>query len=152
MTKLLKWAAGLAIAPVLAAGLAIAHEGAEGVVLERMELMKSMAGEARTLGEMLTGKVPFDREVAAQAATGIAEHAAEIPEHFPEGSDEAPSKAKDSIWTSRADFERTADTLNENALALEAAIENGEDPQQLMPLFQSVAATCQSCHESFRSN
>lgn len=152
MIKLPRWVPGLALVPAMAIGMAGAHEGAEGVVLERMEVMKSMAGEAKSLSEMLTGKTPFDTATAADAARAITAHSQEIPDLFPAGSGGGPSKAKEEVWDDRVVFERRAALLGENAEDLEVAIEAGRDVQQLMPLFRSVTASCQACHETFRSN
>ena len=47
---------------VLATGAAVAHEGAMGVIAERMSVMKEMALSMKTVGEMLNGREAFDAD------------------------------------------------------------------------------------------
>ena len=49
-------------------GIALAHEGAKGVVKERMDLMKGQAKQMKLIGDMAKGKKKFDAAKAAAAA------------------------------------------------------------------------------------
>jgi cytochrome c556 len=58
--------AGLALALLLAPP-ANAHDGATGVVKERMQAMDAMAKSMKTVGPMIRGQVSLDHEKAAAA-------------------------------------------------------------------------------------
>ena len=68
------------------ATLALAHEGATGVVKERMDLMETQKDAMKLIGDMAKGNTPFDAAKAAEAARDISLTAKKIPELFPEGS------------------------------------------------------------------
>jgi len=76
----------LVFATVAVAGLdSVAHQGASGVVKQRMELMKHIAAATKTIADMIKGAAPLDLDKAAAAADVIAGHARDIPAMFPEG-------------------------------------------------------------------
>ncbi|MGD9501441.1 MAG: cytochrome c, partial [Methyloceanibacter sp.] len=60
------------LACALPVTLAYAHEGATGVVKERMDLMDSQKDAMKVIGDMAKDKTPFDAEAAAKAANEIA--------------------------------------------------------------------------------
>jgi len=128
----------------------LAREGAEGVVQERMETMKTMGGEMKALADMLKAPETFNRERAVRAAAAVASHAEAIPAMFPEGSGEPPSEASPTIWNDWDGFASHATDLQETALAFEAATESGAAPATLGPDFNTMARSCQGCHEDFR--
>ena len=84
---------------LLSATLALAHEGATGVVKERMDLMKRQQKDMKLIGDMAKGKTPFDAAKAAEAARDVSVTAKKIHELFPEGSAGGHSEAKQTIWT-----------------------------------------------------
>jgi cytochrome c556 len=76
--------------------IALAHEGATGVVKERMNLMKDQQKQMKLIGEMLKGKTRFDAAKAGTAAKELGTTTKKIPELFPEGisgSPRLPAKA-----------------------------------------------------------
>jgi len=128
----------------------IAHEGATGTVKERMEAMKSMAGEMKALADMFKAPETFDRDRAIGASQAVASHADSIPELFPEGSDHSPSRASDAIWDEWEDFTADATSLRAAARAFESSVKDGAELAELKPEFAAMASDCQSCHEDFR--
>jgi cytochrome c556 len=74
------------LACIASATLALAHEGATGVVKERMDLMESQKEAMKVIGDMARGKKKFDAAAATKAANDISSTAKKIPELFPEGS------------------------------------------------------------------
>jgi cytochrome c556 len=128
----------------------IAHEGATGTVKERMEAMKSMAGEMKALADMFKAPDTFDRDRAVAASQAVASHAESIPDLFPEGSDHSPSKASDAIWEDWDGFAADAVSLKDAALAFEVGVKDGAELAELKPEFAAMASDCQSCHENFR--
>lgn len=116
---------GGAITATLAVS-AWAHSGASGVVKERMEMMESMGDAVKTIKPMMTGEATYDADAVRKAARTIAAQAGDdLTSLFPEGTDGAPSEALPTIWTERARFEDLADALEQAALGLERAADNG---------------------------
>jgi len=101
---------------ILGAGAlsALAHSGATGVVLERMNGMMMLAEQVKSLNLMLVGNTELDRAKAAIAAEMISKHAGSaMLDLFPEGSIEGPSVAKAEIWERWSEFEALAQRLGE---------------------------------------
>ena len=77
---------------------AIAHEGASGVVKERMDGMKAIGQQVKIMVPMMKGTLPYDPAKVAQSAEIIERHAGEnFTSLFPEGSDGKPSEAHPTI-------------------------------------------------------
>ncbi|MGG7568209.1 c-type cytochrome [Rhodovulum sp. DZ06] len=150
MTTKLPRAAFAAALIALSSGIggALAHGGASGIVLERMEAMKDVAAAMKTVGPMIQGKTAWDPEAAQAAAATIASHGgAALTRLFPEGSGGGVSEASPAIWTDRARFDALAAELKDAAEALEAASAGAEPPTAE---FGRLAGTCKSCHEAYR--
>ena len=143
---------GIALATTLSAAVisAYAHSGASGVVMERMELMKSIQGHMKVVGEMLQGKRDFAAEAVKTAGKTIAGQADEIPHKFPEGSIEGPSEATQSIWEDWDTFIRLSEELKVKALAMADAAENATDVSAIRTHFAAIGKTCSACHQDFR--
>jgi cytochrome c556 len=129
--------------------LALAHEGATGVVKERMDLMDSQKDAMKVIGLMAKGKTPFDAAKAAEAARHIETTSQKIHELFPEGSTGHPSDAKPEIWTQWDKFTGDADKLNAAAKTLADALE--ADSPDWKGDFKTVIDACKTCHKTFRA-
>jgi len=140
----------LAVCLAVGATAVIAHEGATGVVDERMGAMKSMASELKDLAGMFKAPDTFDHERAVESAQAVRWHAEGIPGLFPEGSAQSPSRASDAIWDEWDDFVSHAKDLQEAALEFGTAVETGAAPAELKPGFDAMADGCKTCHEDFR--
>ena len=103
-------------------GFALAHEGAKGVVKERMDLMKGQAKQMKLIGDMAKGKKKFDAAKAAAAAHDLGLTTKKIPELFPEGSNGHPSEALDAVWKEWDRFKGDAQDAEAAANALAAAL------------------------------
>lgn len=137
---------GLAQAPTVQA-----HDGATGVVKERMELMKALGGEMKKLAAMFKGDTPYDAAAVAATARRIEDHSGgHLLEMFPEGSAGGPSEAADNIWRHWPEFEARADELGTQASALTAVADAGEAEARLA--FGRLAGTCKACHQDFKSD
>ena len=55
-----EWTGALALAASAVAAVALAHNGATGVVLERMNGMTAMRDTVAELAPMMQGTVPYD--------------------------------------------------------------------------------------------
>ena len=132
------------------ATLALAHEGATGVVKERMDLMDRQKDDMKIIGDMAKGKTPFDVAEAAEAASDIGLTAKKIPELFPEGSTGGKSEALPAIWEKWDRFTANADDLGSAVDALVSALGDSEN-QDWKAAFEKVGEACKSCHEDFRA-
>lgn len=131
--------------------MAFAHSGADGIVKERMEMMKSIAEQMKSIEEMIKGRQTFAAETLVSAAQAIASHADEIPDKFPEGSLKAPSEAHPLIWDEWDTFIGLADDLKDSATALVDAASMATDASTIRPDFLALGKTCLTCHEDFRT-
>lgn len=140
------------LACVASATLALAHEGATGVVKERMDLMETQKDAMKVIGEMAKGKTPFDAAAATKAANDIGSTAKKIPELFPEGTggDANNSDALPAIWEKWDRFKANADDLATASDALITALGDSAS-EEWKPAFQKVGEACKSCHEDFRA-
>ena len=129
--------------------IALAHEGATGVVKERMDLMKGQQDAMKLIGEMAKGKTPFDAAKASAAAREIETTAKQIHKLFPEGSDGGPSEALPAIWGQWDRFSGDADDLAEVAGALVNSFD-GSTHDDWKAEFKRVTNACKSCHQDFR--
>jgi len=130
-------------------GVSIAHEGATGVVKERMEAMKTMEERMKAMAAMLKGERQWNLPYVETSARQIAKHANDLPRLFPTGSDGHPSEALPSIWQEKQRFEQLAQELSGKAMKL-AALSKTKKQVELIPPFSAVAKTCKACHGDFR--
>ena len=142
-------AAAVAIVAVGVGTLALAHEGATGVVKDRMDLLTQQQKNIKLIGEMAKGKRPFDSAKAADAARDISLTAQKIRELFPEGSDGHPTDALPLIWQEWDRFTSSAKDLGSAADTLASSLEGNK--QNWKAAFQKVTDACKSCHEDFRA-
>lgn len=132
------------------ASVALAHEGATGVVKERMELMKSLGAATKELAAMMRGKRDYDADRVRELAERIAGHGGTaMTEKFPEGSLDKPSRATPEVWEDWDEFAELASELTLRAEALaQMASESGDTPP--MSAFRDVVRNCSVCHKGFR--
>jgi cytochrome c556 len=117
---------------LLVAGIAASHEGATGIVRERMDGMVAMRDAVRDLTPMMQGQAEYNPEAVIDAAAIIERHAGEtMTALFPEGSDDDASYARVEIWQDWQAFEAMAMRLELVAEALAEAADN--PPGSAMP-------------------
>ena len=132
------------------AGAVWAHSGATGVVATRMDAMKDMGKQMKSLAQMIRGQGEFDRQAAQRAAAAVAAHADDIPKLFPAGSLNHPSEATPAVWTDWERFTDLADELSRRAEALGRVAETAVRPAALRAPFAAMGKSCKSCHADFR--
>ena len=123
-----------------------AHEGAEGVVKERMDRFKENKSAMKTIKRNLSG----DTVVIAQKASEIEAWASEMVNFFPEGSSQPPSEALPEIWNA---FDHFTELANANATAaanLKKLAESGADTNALTNGLKALGKTCKDCHNDYR--
>ena len=137
----------------LSAGLlltvsAFAHEGATGIVKERMDNFKA---SQMALKQILAASKRKDFEAIVPLANQIKNWAETMPTKFPSGSDGPPSEAAPAIWIDFEGFKLAAKENFEAASFLEVTALNG-DAQTTAKAIKKLARTCKSCHQSYRLN
>ena len=116
----------IALASVIAGAAALAHTGATGVVLERMEGMKAMGDAVQAVAPMMRGEREYDADALRRAAETIEAHSGSaMTDLFPAGSNGDPSEARDLIWEEWDRFAALAEQMQVAARGLALAADNG---------------------------
>ena len=106
--------------------VAFAHNGATGVVMDRMMGMTAMKDIMASLAPMMQGGAPFHIRTVQEGAARIIAHSGDnMNRLFPEGSLQPASFAKPEIWEEWEDFEALSEQLKTYALGLAMAAPNG---------------------------
>jgi len=124
-----------------------AHEGATGVVKERMDKFKMSKTMMKQINVSLREN---DFENIEKSAQKLLSWSKEMSKYFPEGSDVSPSEASKNIWLDPNGFSKAIKNFKEASLELvnQAQAENSEDSIQA---FRNLANTCKGCHQKFRN-
>ena len=132
-------------------GVAFAHQGATGIVKERMETMSAMKDAMAVVGRMLKGETAFDAAEAGRAADVIAGHADDMKAQFPDTQEsrQKASEATPLVWQEPERFNRLADELAAAAATL-SQVSAGGEKAAVASQFQTVGRACSACHEDFR--
>ena len=128
----------------------MAHQGASGVVKQRMDFMKGMGDAMKVLAAMYKGEADFDPAAALKAAKTIQEHAPRLVEQFPEGTNDHPSEALDVIWTDWSRFEEEASVLEAASTVFVTALQKAAVKDTTLSAFAALGKACGACHERFR--
>lgn len=137
---------------LLSVGVVHAHDGATGIVKERMASMKDMGKATKALNAMTKGNAEYDAKELKEFALVIARHAEKIPAFFPDTDASRSGKmteALPSIWSDGVDFEARARELvklGEN-LAATAATKDADAARQQ---FRAIGKSCSGCHKKYR--
>ncbi|WP_156892499.1 c-type cytochrome [Salaquimonas pukyongi] len=132
-------------------GAAFAHQGATGIVKQRMDAMTAMKDAMAVVGRMLKGESAFEPAKAGKAADAIAGHAIEMKTLFPDTpeSRQAMSEATPLVWEEAQRFNDLADELAAAARQLSQVAHAG-DEAVLSNRFRAVGKACSACHQDFR--
>ena len=126
--------------------VSFSHEGAEGLIKERMDRFK----ENKKAMKAIKGNLDGDTVIIAQKASEIEAWAKDMVNFFPEGSTQPPSEALPAIWK---EFDRFTDLAraNEKAAAnLKNLAQSGADTSALSGAFRSLGKTCKDCHNDYK--
>ena len=116
----------LATCVAVVATTALAHKGATGMLLERMNGMLAMGKATKEIAPMMRGQQDYDAARTSAYAAVLETHSGEaMLALFPEGMNMKPSVAKDSIWSNWGEFSALANDLELYAEALDLAAGNG---------------------------
>ena len=126
--------------------LALAHSGATGIVKERMDMFKKNQDNLKAIKSHIRSE---NYESIVKLADEIRDWAVKMPDYFPEGSNDKPSEASPTIWTDFDGFKNAA-MKNETAAKQLIAAAKAEDQKAVVDGFKAVAASCKSCHQSYK--
>ena len=133
---------------ITASSIVFAHSGVKDKnVKERMTLMKEMAKNTKTIGQMLKGKTEFDANKAKLALERLSALSLETPEVFKVNATDPKSEAKSSIWDEFDKFTKLSIDLAETSIVLVNSIETIDD---LRPALKGVSSGCKACHSQYR--
>ena len=146
--------AAIGVLTVLVIGNAYAHQGATGIVKERMDAMKSMGDGMKVLGAMLKGETTYDPMRVKAIARDVAQHGGDaMTQLFPDGSTQHPSEAMPAIWSDWPKFQALADEMQDLAQKLEVAATDNTmhtPPSNVERLIRALGKSCKACHDDFR--
>ena len=125
---------------------ALAHSGATGIIKERMDMFKKNQDNLKAIKSHVRSE---NYESIVKLADEIRDWAVKMPEHFPEGSNEKPSEASPAIWLDFDGFKNAA-MKNETTAKQLIAAAKAEDQKAVVDGFKAVAASCKSCHQSYK--
>ncbi len=115
-----------AVTVLAVAGGAFAHEGATGIVKERMDAMERIATAMKRVGAMMNGKTDYEAGEVVRAAETIHRHGGEnLTRLFPKDSLQRPTRARPDIWRDWQKFKSLADQVALYSDVLKDAAENG---------------------------
>jgi len=133
---------------MMLAPLALRAAEPEDIIKYRQNMMKAIGGHTGAAGAIIQGKVDYKNQLAdharaLQALTG------DIPALFPKDSDFGETKAKDGVWSNRAEFEKTAKDAKARVTAFAKAVQGGNQ-QTIIASYKEMGEGCKSCHKDFR--
>jgi cytochrome c556 len=129
-----------------------AHEGAKGVIKQRMVAMKTMASSMKSLHAIATGKSIFDVEkVKLNTSTIRNEGGAKLLKLFPQGSLGYPSEAKPEIWEDLPAYVNLVADLSQKVDEMDSALSTAEPRVEFYIAFKNLARVCSNCHKRFRA-
>ena len=137
----------LLISSIISLTPLLAHEGAKGIVKERMDNFKMSKKMMQTIHKSIQNE---DFVTIEKSATTLHNWSKEMIKYFPEGSDGAPSEASADIWLDPEGFKKAVNNFELASLKL---INNSKekDFDKTVDSFRSLAGTCKGCHQKFRN-
>ena len=138
----------VALIPTMLLGLhsAHAHEGARGIVKERMDRFEASKTSVKQIKRALKSQA---WTVIQQEAGALQIWAREMPIYFPEGSNEAPSEARDAIWTDWEEFLYSVQSFEQSTSNLLKA-SNNKSNDATARSYKDLLKSCKACHDRFK--
>lgn len=146
----------LSIAVCLSAVVSAKDKGPhDGAIKARQGLMQLYSFNMGILGAMAKGKVDYDAEAATVAAANLlAAVSMNQSAMWPPGSDSenaanGKNRALPAIWDTYPKIAEAGKSMNEAAVALNAAAGGGLDT--LKEAMGPAGKSCKGCHDDFRA-
>ena len=136
-----------AIGAALAAGAAFAQEvRTDPNAIARSDLMKTVGMNTGVLGDMASGKTPYDAAAAEAAKAALVEAFGKVEATFMEqGGPDPVDLAKPEIWTNWEDFLTKA-----NAAATAAGAIDVSSAETIGAGMGGLGGACKDCHTAYR--
>ncbi len=145
-------AAGItALAGTMRTQVTQAQEASEpkGIAACRIAVMRTLGARMMALKTILTDQTQLMDRVVWHGQV-IRDASKWIPDLFPEGGDQRPSRALPSVWKKRAAFDASARKPRELSAAFLETTKEG-DPKATLKAFVSMGKEgCKGCHQDFR--
>lgn len=127
------------------------EQQAQQAVDLRQSVFKLIGYSFDPIGLMLKNKIPFDAALAQKSATRLEMLAPMIGETFQTDTRkfQLKTKAREGIWSNKAEFTAKDDGLSKAAAGLSAAAKSG-DKKATMQAAAQVGKACGACHDDFR--
>ena len=125
---------------------AVAHSGAKGIVKERMDYFKASSSNLKKIRAHISNE---NYKSIIPLAKSIASWSTKMPDYFPTGSNINPSEASPKIWLDFEGFKEAAQLNWKATISLANAAEIG-DGDAVIKAFKDTAASCKSCHKTYR--
>lgn len=133
----------------LAAALPAAAQFAkpEDAIKYRQSALRVMGTHFGRVGQMVSGKAPFDA-TAAQQGIEIATMMSTLPwQGFGAGTE--GGKAKPEIWAEQAKYKELNEDMIKKMAALNAAAKTG-NLDTIKTAFNATGGSCKTCHDAYR--
>jgi len=133
-------------------GRAVSHDGATGVVKQRMDSMEVLKDHSKKIAGMFKGESEFDRDTVAAAAAAFVEQGTHMAHMFPntkESRSGSVTQARQAIWDDWEAFSEMAEEFLQQSQSLES-LANTAPESELEILFKDASQTCSQCHKRFR--
>ena len=124
-----------------------AHEGAKGIIKERMDKFKMSKSLMKKINKGLQNDNFIIIEKSAQT---LLDWSKEMSNYFPEGSDTPPSEASSDIWLDPEGFKIAIKNFELASLEL-ITQSKSENFDMTVSSFRNLAQTCKGCHQKFRN-
>lgn len=134
-------------------GLALGHDGATGIVKERMDAMKDMGRQSKLVARMFKGEVAFNKSELIKTADLFVSHGSKMDEQFPDtemSRTGSKTEALPLIWEERADFTGHTERFLQDSEELVSTAESTDDVAVLRKVFLKTVKNCSGCHKRFR--
>ena len=126
-----------------------AHQGATGVVKERMMLMKSMGKQLKRLKRTLSINSSKNLDASRKSIAHMRQQSQVMLQLFPPGSRQHPSEALPEIWSNWSEFEQLNLDMDQQLVKLEQMLTSA-NAKDLAAQLSKVNQLCSSCHDKFR--
>lgn len=132
---------------------ATAHQGATGIIKQRMDAMSEMGDAMKTMGDMIKGKTAYEIGTVRLAVEQLSLHVESIPDQFPdtpESKNFSMTEALPEVWASKDRFIELADQLKSQLGALKMITDTETDMPDFRRNFVKVTKACSACHDDYR--
>jgi cytochrome c556 len=120
----------------------------EDIIKYRQNMMRAIGGHTAAAGAVVQGKVDYKNQLPEHVHALLA-LTSDIPALFPKGSDFGDTKAKDEVWSNRAEFEKHAKDAKDKVAAFAKSVQGGNQ-QAIAARFKEIGESCKACHKDFR--